>query len=61
MLLKSYLIVYFAVVACAVLALWQGNVLARLPIQWVVLVVAAAMVLGVLLAIVSRNTPANPA
>lgn len=57
MLLKAYLVVYFAVVALAAFALWRGKVLARLPFDWVVLGLAAAVVLGVLLAIVSRDRP----
>lgn len=61
MILKTYLVVYFVVLAAALIALWQGGVLARLPVAWVLLVLGAAVVLGVLLAVVSRNTPANPA
>lgn len=59
MLLRTYLIVYFLLLAAALFALWQGRVLSRLPSEWVLLVVAVAVVLGVLLAFVSRdNTPA---
>ena len=62
MILKTYLAVYFALLAAALVALWQGRVLSRLPAEWVVLVIAAAVVLGVLLALVSRNNaPTNPA
>jgi hypothetical protein len=61
MLLRIYLVVYFAVVGLALLALWQGRVLARLPAEWVALAVVAAVVLGVLLAVVSRTRPPNPA
>jgi len=62
MLLKTYLIAYFAVLAAALFALWQGRVLSRLPAEWVILAVAIAVVLGVLLAFVSRNSaPTNPA
>lgn len=58
---KVYLVAYFALLAAALFALWQGRVLARLPTTWVVLVVVGAVVLGVLLALVSRNHPPNPA
>lgn len=61
MILRIYLVVYFAIVALALLALWQGRVLARLPGEWVALAVVAAIVLGVLLAVVSRTRPPNPA
>ena len=60
MVLRIYLVVYFALVAAALLALWQGRVLVRLPVEWVALAIVAAVVLGVLLAVVSRNPP-NPA
>jgi UDP-N-acetylmuramyl pentapeptide phosphotransferase/UDP-N-acetylglucosamine-1-phosphate transferase len=58
---KVYLFAYFAILAAALLALWQGRVLGRLPAGWVVLVVIAAVALGVLLGFVSRNRPPNPA
>ncbi len=59
MVLKIYLVAYFLVLAAALVALWQGRVLSRLPTDWVVLVVAVAILLGVLLAFVSRNHPPN--
>jgi len=61
MLLKIYLAVYFAAVALALLALWQGRVLSRLPVEWVALVTGGAVVLGVLLALISRKRPIKPA
>jgi hypothetical protein len=61
MVLRIYLVVYFVVVAAALLALWQGRVLARLPAEWVTLGIAVAVVLGVLLAFISRTRPPNPA
>lgn len=62
MILKTYLAVYFVLLAAALVALWQGGVLSRLPAEWVVLVLAAAIVLGVLLALVSRHrSPSAPA
>jgi hypothetical protein len=61
MVLKIYLAAYFVILAGALLALWQGRVLGRLPAEWVVLILAAAIVLGVLLAVISRNHPPNPA
>jgi hypothetical protein len=58
---KVYLVAYFAILGAALFALWQGRVLGRLPPAWVVLVVVAAVALGVLLGFVSRNHPPNPA
>jgi len=55
MFLRFYLIAYFVLLGAAVLALWQGGVLERLPALWVVAVLAAAALLGVLLALVSRR------
>jgi len=52
--LRFYLIAYFGLLGAAVLALWQGGVLERLPVLWVMAVLAAAALLGLLLAIVSR-------
>jgi hypothetical protein len=61
MLLRTYLTVYFALVASALAALWQSRALDRLPAPWVFIVFAAAVLLGVLLAIVSRSHPTHPA
>ncbi len=55
MALRIYLIVYFAVLAIALVVLWQGRVLARLPFDWVAIVFVVAVALGVLLAVVSRR------
>ena len=54
MFLRSYLIAYFALLAAAVAALWQGGVLERLPAGWVIVAFGAAVLLGFLLALVSR-------
>ena len=61
MLLKTYLIIYFALLAAAFVSLWQGRILARLPFGWVGLAFLAAVLLGVVLALVSRHKPPNPA
>jgi len=63
MVIRIYLVVYFALVGAALVALWQGDVLARLPGQWVALALILAVGLGVLLAVVSlrrhhHQTPA---
>jgi|WetSurMetagenome_2_1015567.scaffolds.fasta_scaffold599332_1 hypothetical protein len=61
MLLKLYLAAYFGLLAIALAVLWRGGVLARLPLGWVALVVVGAVLLGVLLALLSPQKPANPA
>jgi hypothetical protein len=53
MFLRFYLIAYFALLAAAVFALWQGDVLGRLPGVWVAAAFGAAALLGLLLAVVS--------
>jgi hypothetical protein len=57
-LLRVYVFVYFLLVLGAVTSLWTAGILARLPILWVALTVAAALGLGVLLLVVSSNRPA---
>ena len=52
--LAAYLIVYFALVIGALLALWQSGVLQQLPPVPVVVVLLIAVGLGVLLAFTSR-------
>jgi hypothetical protein len=53
MWLRIYLVAYFALVGAAVVALWQDDVLSRLPASWVALALLFAVGLGVLLALVS--------
>ena len=52
---KVYLIAYFALLGAALFALWQGRVLGRLPAAGSPSPSWAAVVLGVLLAVVSRH------
>ncbi len=53
--LVVYLVVYFALVIGAFLALLVGDVISRLPLEWVVVGLLAALALGGLLAVVSRQ------
>jgi hypothetical protein len=48
-----YLAVYFLLVAGALFALWQAQVLQRMPGEWVALFVLVALSLGMLLAFLS--------
>lgn len=54
--LRLYLVAYFAVLTAAVLVMWAGGILTRLPGVWVVVVLVLATALGVGLAAVSRGT-----
>jgi len=56
MALRVYLTVYFIAIAMALIALWQGGVLGRLPAVWVLLTVGVAVALGLALALLSRRT-----
>jgi hypothetical protein len=54
-----YLAVYFLLVAGALVALWQAQVLQRMPGQWVGLFVLVSLSLGIILAVLSWSpTPA---
>jgi hypothetical protein len=57
-LLATYLGIYFALVLGAVVALWQGGVLAHLPPVAILLVLIVVVAVGVLLALVWRWRPA---
>jgi hypothetical protein len=59
-MLLTYLLAYFAVLAGAVLTLWQADVLSQIPMAWVVLAVVVSVGLGGLLAIVAHR-PRRPA
>ena len=48
MLLKTYLIIYFALLAAAFVSLWQGRILARLPFVRMVAISAACCFLALL-------------
>jgi hypothetical protein len=56
-LLRVYVFAYFLLVLGAVASLWTAGILARLPLLWVALAVAAALGLGVVLLVVSSNRP----
>jgi hypothetical protein len=60
MLIRVYLVVYFALVGAAVAALWQGDVIGRLPGEWVALALLLALGLGALLAFVSLRGRGGP-
>jgi len=55
MWVRVYLAAYFALLGAALMVLWHTDVLGRLPLEYVAIVVLAAVGLGVLLAVVSRR------
>jgi hypothetical protein len=57
MFVRVYLIAYFALLAGAVLALWQGGVLAEIPLAWTAIGLIVAVGLGVILAVTSARPP----
>jgi hypothetical protein len=61
LLVSVYLIVYFSLLAGAALALWQSDVLQRIPRAWVVGTITLGIGLGVVLALVSRAVVARTA
>jgi len=50
-----YLVFYFALIAGALVASWQAQVLQRIPSTWVGLAVLVSVSLGLLLAILSSR------
>lgn len=59
-LLHLYLLVYFALVIGAGLALWQAGVVSRVRPEWLVLLGGVAVGLGVLLAVTATARPTIP-
>jgi hypothetical protein len=55
-----YLAVYFLLIAGAVFALWQAQVLQRMSGEWVGLSILISVSLGVLLAILSSRPSLAP-
>ncbi|MGH9408916.1 MAG: hypothetical protein ACRD1V_05640 [Vicinamibacterales bacterium] len=49
--INVYLIVYFVLVAAALVALWSGGALGQVPAGWTILALAIAIGFGVLLAV----------
>ena len=52
-ILKIYLIGYFVVVLGAGVSLWQGGLLAEIPLLWIALGALVAVGSGILLAVAS--------
>ncbi len=57
--MRLYIIGYFVLLAGAVFALWQGGVLAQIPLLWLALALIIAVGLGVVLAVTSAHPPVH--
>jgi hypothetical protein len=55
--MRLYLVGYFVVLAGALLALWQADVLGRIPLAWIVIALIVAVGLGIMLAVTSTRPP----
>jgi hypothetical protein len=50
---RVYVVAYVVLILAAAGVLWEAGLLARIPAAWTVLVLAAALSLGILLVVVS--------
>ena len=53
--LIAYLLVYYAVVAGAVVTVWRSGLIAHLDRAWMLLAIAVAVTLGAILGVLSRK------
>ena len=53
--LIAYLLVYYVVVAGAVVTVWRSGLIAHLDRAWTFLTIAVAVILGAILALVTRK------
>jgi hypothetical protein len=50
-----YLVLYYALIAGALVTAWRSGLLAHFDRAWTIVVIAVALILGVLLAALSRR------
>ena len=55
--MRLYLVGYFVLIVGAVLALWQADVLGRIPLAWIAIGLIIAIGLGIMLAVTSTRPP----
>jgi hypothetical protein len=55
--IRIYIAGYFVLLAGALLALWQGGILQRLPLTWIAIGLIVAVGLGIMLAVTSTRPP----
>ena len=55
--MRLYLVGYFVLIVGALLALWQADVLGRIPLAWIAIGLIIAIGLGIMLAVTSTRPP----
>ena len=55
--MRLYIVGYFVLIVGALLALWQADILGRIPIAWIAIGLIIAIGLGIILAVTSTRPP----
>jgi hypothetical protein len=55
--IRLYIVGYFVLVAGALLALWQADILGRIPMAWIAIGLIIVIGLGIMLAVTSTRPP----
>ncbi len=55
--IRLYIVGYFVLLAGALLALWQADILGHIPLAWIAIGLIIAIGLGIMLAVTSSRPP----
>ena len=55
--IRLYIVGYFVLIGGALLALWQADILGRIPMAWIAIGLIIAIGLGIMLAVTSTRPP----
>jgi hypothetical protein len=55
--IRLYIVGYFVLIAGALLALWQADILGRIPMAWIAIGLIIVIGLGIMLAVTSTRPP----
>jgi hypothetical protein len=58
--MRVYVAGYFILIAGALLALWNGEILTRIPLAWIAIGLIIAVAPGIVLLVTSAPPPARP-
>ena len=58
--IRVYIVGYFVLIVGALVALWNADVLSRIPLAWIAIGLIIAVGLGVMLAVTSTARSARP-
>ena len=58
--MRVYIAGYFVVIGGALLALWNADILSRIPLVWMAIGLIVAVGLGIMLAVTSTRPSAPP-